>query len=111
MHVELAVEGTLQRLSDTPGQVNIGRRDHQALVFLFDADDAVERMLTVLRFFLISRQPDEFVLVLSEECTIQGDDACREPIVDAMACRAKILVRVSRSVPPLPSAVMVDHAA
>jgi hypothetical protein len=113
--VEMRVEGTvkcaLQCLPEAAGQVDIRRRDHQALVRLLDADDTIERVLALLRFLLVSRQADDLILVLLRGATVQGDDARGEPVVDAMARWAKIVMRASWSLPPLPSAVMVDGTA
>ena len=105
------MEGALQRLAEAARQVNIRRVYHQPLCRLLDADDAVERVLALLRCLLVARQADHLVLALGRDCAVQGHDAGGKPVVDAMARRAKTLVRVSWSRPPLPPSVMVDRAA
>ena len=56
-----AVKGALHSGADPARQVDIGCRDDDRFVFLFDADNAVERVLSFFGVLLMSRQPDNLV--------------------------------------------------
>jgi hypothetical protein len=55
MRVELAVEGAVDRLANTPRQVDVRRVDHDSPRILPNAHNAVQRMLVLLDFFLVAR--------------------------------------------------------
>jgi hypothetical protein len=59
----------------------------------------------------VSRQGHDLILVPLRNVPMQSDGAGGEPVVDAAARGAKILVRASRSLPPLPPAMVVDGTA
>src|SRR5579863_3729219 len=111
MHVERAVKGAPQRLAETTRQMDVGRRDDQPVLRVLDADDAIKGMFALLGGFLVAREAGDFRRMLPRERAMHGDDAGGEALGDAAACRARLLVRLDRPLPPLPPAMMIDRAA
>src|ERR1700757_1568894 len=75
MLVECAVKGALGGGANPARQVNVCRMNDDALRLFIDTDDAVERMLALFGFFLMTRQTNDLILLLRSEGAAQFDDA------------------------------------
>ena len=61
--VEAAVEGALHGFADPARQVDVCRINDDAVSILVDVDDAVERMLALFGFLLVTCQTNDLLLL------------------------------------------------
>ena len=69
------MEGALHGFGDPARQVDVRRINDDAVGILVDVDDAVERMLALFGFLLVTRQTNDLLLLPGFEGTTQFDDA------------------------------------
>jgi len=67
MIAKLAVERPLYRLADPHWKMDIGRINDNIIRDFLDAHDAVQRMILLLRLFLMVDEPDDVRLMLLNE--------------------------------------------
>ena len=101
----------MDRLADTPCNMDVGSRDGNLVVRLVDIHDALQRMLAFLSLFRRTRQCQQFVAVLLHEVAFEGHVPGRKVVIDAMAGGAQRLVRLLGSSCLLPVAVVENEPA
>jgi hypothetical protein len=99
-----AVEGTLHSGANPARQVEIGCRDDDRFVFLFDADNAIEWMLSFFGVLLVARKADNLVHVVPSKNAMQFNHTRREIVIDAPTRCTKRLTAAfgCRRPPPAP---------
>jgi hypothetical protein len=75
MLVESAMQGALGGFADPARQMNVCRVDDNPLCILLDTDDAVERMLALFGFLLVTRQANDFLGLLRCKVAVELHDA------------------------------------
>jgi hypothetical protein len=110
MHPERAAISALDRLADTPRQVNVGRRDDKPCLRALDVGDPVERVLRFFGCLFVTREAEDFAGVLPGEIAMQRQDPRGQPILDAAAGRTYFLFCRDGLVRPLSPAAMIDPA-
>jgi hypothetical protein len=83
-----AVEGTLHSGANPARQVDIRCRDNDRFVFLFDADNAIEWMLSFFGVLLAARKADNLVHVVPSKNAMQFPPPA-PPMVDGTALRTE----------------------
>lgn len=101
----------LDRLANMARQMDVGRVDHEPPDAILDADDAVQRMLFLFPFLLVTGQTDHFLFVFPGEFTLERHDAGRVFVVDAATGRAQFFEGNVGLCHPLPTPSMVDGVA
>jgi hypothetical protein len=102
-----AVEGALHSGANPARQVDIGRRNDDRFVLVFDADNAVERVLSFFGVLLMSRQANNLVHLPSSKNAVLFKHTGREIVVDAPTCCTRLIAAFGRGRPP-PASLMID---
>jgi len=106
-----AVEGAPHGGANPAWQVDIGCLDDDRFFLLFDAYDAIERVLLFFGVLLMARQANNLVCLLLSKNAAQFEDTRREIVIDAPTRRAKRLIGAPGRRRPPPASFMVDSAA
>ena len=105
------MEGAFHGFADPARQVDVCVIDDDPVSILVDVYDAVERMLALFGFLLVTRQTNDLLLLPGSEGAMQFDDAGGKLVINPTAGRTKRFVAVLGSRPPLPLSSAIDRTA
>jgi hypothetical protein len=83
--IKLTAESAFERLANSARQVNVCRRDYDAVRAFLDTDDAIHRVFPSLGFLLVPHQLQDLRLLRRKKITAQRNDTSWELVVDPMA--------------------------
>ena len=106
MKIEFPLVGTVQGLADAAGEVDIGSGNEDAIDLLLDLHDAMQGVLGSLSPLLIASEVDDFLLVLIQEPTMEGEKPVGVLITDTLTGRAELLVRFFGGRQPCPASLV-----
>ncbi len=104
MQIEPAFVSAMQRLANAFGQVDVGSRDDHGVGVLFDAHNAMERMLGTFNPFVVPGQMKNFQPVRCDKIPAHRDKARWIIVPDSLASLTGLRMRICRpKLQPLPA--------
>ena len=112
MQIQSTFVSTQQGLTNTFGQMHVGGRNNQHPGPVFDAHNAIPRMIRTPEPFLVTGQRQYFQLMRPDKITAQCEPPGRIIIPHSLASLTGLQPRIHRpEFRPLPAAVLEDGVA
>jgi hypothetical protein len=109
--LQLTLVRMMDCFTDTAREMNVGGGDQHFVIFYLHGHDPFQRVLGFFLFLYVLYQMHDFIPVRVEEFTVQGQESSRVLILNALAGRTVVLMRIDWRGKPLPPAFVKYRAA